>query len=189
MVVYGIRDDRARRLAYPLLALAVREQWGMESLPDMERGARGKPFFPQHPHRQFNLSHSGSLAVCALDDAPVGVDIQMVQQRREKLIGRVCSDRERDWLRRRGDRAEDFALLWAMKESRCKYRGEGLPLPVSNLSVPLPEGEEQVLEWEGLCFYLASGEDWRFALCGSGAWDGRIHWVGPEIFNTEETLL
>lgn len=189
MVVYGIRNDRARRLAYPLLTLAVREHWGMESLPDMERGERGKPFFPQYPQRQFNVSHSGSLAVCALDDTPVGVDIQIVQQRRERLVDRVCSDREREWLRCRGDRAEDFALLWSLKESRCKHSGEGLRLPISHISVPLPEGEERFLEWEGLRFYLASGEDWRFALCGSGAWDGRIHWVNSEIFNTEETLL
>ncbi len=39
---------------------------------------RGKPYFPS-PRCQFNLSHSGTLALCALSDRPVGVDIQMVR--------------------------------------------------------------------------------------------------------------
>lgn len=188
MVVYGVRDEGARKLAYPLLAWAARKHWNMERLPDMERGERGKPFFPQYPQRQFNVSHSGDLAVCALDDAPVGVDIQIVQKRRDRLIDRVCSQRELDWLRRRGNRPEDFALVWAMKESRCKQSGEGLRLPISHISVPLPEDGEELLEWDGLRFYLAKGEGWQFALCGSGTWDGAIHWIHPETFNTEEII-
>lgn len=184
MVVYGIQDEQARKLAYPLLTWAAGLHWEMKELPEVARGERGKPFFPQRPHCQFNLSHSGTLAVCALDETPVGVDIQIVQNRREKLIDRVCSARERDWLRRRGDCAEDFALLWAMKESRCKYSGEGLRQPISDISVPLPEDEEPFLEWEGLRFWLARGDGWRFALCGCGTWDGTIHWIDPEILNT-----
>ena len=184
MVVYGIQDEQARKLAYPLLTWAAGLHWEMKELPEVARGERGKPFFLQRPHCQFNLSHSGALAVCALDETPVGVDIQIVQNRREKLIDRVCSARERDWLRRRGGCAEDFALLWAMKESRCKYSGEGLRQPISDISVPLPEDEEPFLEWEGLRFWLARGDGWRFALCGCGTWDGTIHWINPSILNT-----
>lgn len=186
MVVYGIQEAQARKLAYPLLARAAGLHWGMNTLPELARGERGKPYFPQWPRCQFNISHSGTLAVCALDETPVGVDIQIVQNRREKLVDRVCNPRERNWLRRRGERAEDFALLWAMKESRCKYSGEGLRQPISDISVPLPEEAEQLLEWEGLQFWLAEGDGWRFALCGRGTWDGTIHWINPESLNRGE---
>ena len=189
MVVYGIESQQARKLAYPLLAWAARLHWSMDTLPELARGKRGKPYFPQFPQYQFNVSHSGTLAVCALDERPVGVDIQIVQNRREKLIERVCSTRELDWLRSRGDKAEDFALLWAMKESRCKHSGEGLRLPVSNLTVPLPEENQCFLEGEGLRFWLSQGDGWRFALCGSGIWNGQIHWVDPGILNTEEITI
>ena len=180
MIVYAIRCKDARKLAYHLLAWAAGQHWGMEKLPEVAREERGKPYFPQFPNCRFNVSHSGDLAVCALSDQPVGVDIQTVRQRREKLMDRVCSADEREWLRRRGDRAEDFSVLWALKESRCKQSGEGLRLPLSGLSVPLPEEEEKILEWEELRFWLAQGADWRFALCGSGDWDGIIHWIDPE---------
>lgn len=190
MVVYGIQNEQARKLAYPLLTWAAGVHWHMTELPELARGTRGKPFFAEAPQCQFNLSHSGTLAVCALDETAVGVDIQIVQNRREKLVDRVCSARERDWLRRRGERAEDFALLWAMKESRCKYTGEGLRQPISDISVPLPEREETVLEWEGLRFWLVRGDGWCFSLCGLGTWDGTIQWINAESLDTrgEERL-
>lgn len=186
MVVYGIQGAQARKLAYPLLARAAKLHWNMNTLPDMERAERGKPFFPSGTQYQFNVSHSGEFAVCALDREAVGVDIQIVQKRRQPLIDRVCSPQERQWLRRRGDRAEDFTLLWAMKESRCKHSGEGLRQPISAISVPLPEDGETLLEWEGLRFYLAAGEGWRFSLCGSGVWDRDIHWLDAETLKYEE---
>ena len=184
MVVYGIQNEQARKMAYPLLTWAARRHWGMKELPKVERGARGKPFFSEVPQCQFNVSHSGMLAVCALDEAPVGVDIQVVKKRRDAFLDRVCSERELDWLHRRGDRAEDFTRLWAMKESRCKYTGEGLRRPISGISVPLPEGEETVLEWEGLRFWLVRGEGWCFSLCGRGTWDGTIQWINADILDT-----
>ena len=53
-----------------------------------------KPYFPRHEELHFNLSHSGALALCALDAAPVGVDIQVIKPLRPALPRRVCSPRE-----------------------------------------------------------------------------------------------
>ncbi|MCI8869032.1 MAG: 4'-phosphopantetheinyl transferase superfamily protein [Lawsonibacter sp.] len=176
MVVYGARHPRARSVSRALLALAARETWGLEALPELETGERGKPFFPENPERQFNLSHSGELLVCALDGAPVGVDIQQERAVRDSLAVRVCGGGEREWLRRRGDSPQAFALLWSLKESRCKQSGEGLRLPVSGLRVPLPEGGGRRLELDGLYFYMRTGPGWALSLCGTGEWDGEIRW-------------
>ena len=101
MVVYGTRSLERKEQAYELLRLGAAEFWGMEELPPLERGERGKPWMPQLPNRHFNLSHSGTLALCALSAQPVGVDIQVVRVWRDSLLERSCTPRERAWLRER----------------------------------------------------------------------------------------
>ena len=177
MVVYALEHPEARHLAYQLLAYGANRYWGLTSLPEMERGARGKPFFSEHPQHQFNVSHSGDLALCVLDSAPVGGDIQMIRPCRAALLDRVCGPAERDWLRQRGDSPAAFTQLWCMKESRCKHSGTGLRRPLSAISVPLPEHGEEALERDGLRFYLRDGGLWQMCLCGTSAWDGTIHWI------------
>ena len=179
MVVYGLANPDARKIGYRLLEFAVRECWGLEQLPEIVREERGKPVFAEPRNCHFNLSHSGQWVVCGVDYAPVGIDIQQVRPCREELLKRVCSPEEQDWYRARGSRAEDFSLLWAMKESKCKFTGEGLKMPISDIQIPLPKGEEGRLELDGLSFYLKRGENWQFCLCTRSKWDGDIHWIAP----------
>ena len=80
MVIYGTTELSERRQARELLAWGAAEHWGLTPLPPLERGPMGKPFFAGLEGRCFNLSHSGTLALCALSDRPVGVDIQVVIQ-------------------------------------------------------------------------------------------------------------
>lgn len=39
----------------------------------------GKPVVRHIPSFHFNLSHSGDWVVCAIDDAPVGIDIEEIK--------------------------------------------------------------------------------------------------------------
>ena len=165
MVLYGAEGLIHRSHAQALLALAAAECWGMEVLPPMERGPWGKPFFPGLEHRQFNLSHSGSLALAALDSAPVGVDIQIVRPRRPAFPAKVFSPEELAWRDEGEDHWGRFAQLWALKECRVKESGRGLTRPISAIRVPLPQGEGPCL-LDGLWFQTYSGAGWRAALCG-----------------------
>lgn len=45
---------------------------GLTRMPELDRRPGGKPYFPHEEGLEFNLSHSGHLALCALDNAPVG---------------------------------------------------------------------------------------------------------------------
>ena len=142
MVIYGTCRLASRSQAYGLLALAAGEHWGLSPLPALARQAGGKPYFPDAADYSFNLSHSGHLALCALDCAPVGVDIQMVKSWRPALVRRVCSSRELDWLgpEDRETYWSRFTQLWALKECRVKHSGAGLRQPIAQIQVPLPEG-------------------------------------------------
>lgn len=77
--VLSMKQEQARVqsvLAELLLRHALREEYGLAELPKIETGKKGKPFFPDHPDVHFNLSHCKTAVACALDSAPVGVDVQ-----------------------------------------------------------------------------------------------------------------
>lgn len=150
--------------AHLLLSRLAAEHWGLAPLPEMAREAGGKPFFPAWPERQFSLSHSKGLALCALSDRPVGADVERVRPRREHLPRYVMSDREYRWFENRGSRWEDFYALWTLKEAKVKCTGEGLRRPAREIEVPcLSVGEELV--WQGSRFTALGGPGWRGAVC------------------------
>ena len=177
MVVYGAVHSDARHQAYALLAAAVKEEWGLTSLPEIARRTGGKPYFPQHPQLEFNLSHSGDRILCALDHNPVGVDIQMVKVLRSNLPNRVCSPQELAWLDNTPARWEGFALLWALKEAAVKYTGTGLTRSIPDIHIPLPAPEEDSALFGGLWFRVFRGTGWMGAVCGTSLSPPTIHWL------------
>ncbi|MEA4933486.1 MAG: 4'-phosphopantetheinyl transferase superfamily protein [Lawsonibacter sp.] len=177
MILYGAADLINRRQAYDLLARAASEQWGLLQLPAIALGAQGKPYFSELNRHEFNLSHSGSLALCGLDDSPVGVDIQVVKPRRADLPRRVCSDQELAWLERDEQIWTRFALLWALKECRVKHSGTGLTRPISGIRVPLPDQVGVLSFLDGLWFRTYGGAGWRGAVCGQNPPPELISWL------------
>lgn len=162
-VIYGAAGENGRQLAWPLLRRAVRLHWGWADLPAVERSPRGKPGFTGLEDRWFSLSHSGGLALCALSDAPVGVDVERVVARRAGLP---------QWALNAGELAGfdgswgDFYRLWTLKESWCKQVDAPL-YPPRAVDTPPP------------CPHRSyAGPNWRAAVCCRGAPPaGEIVWL------------
>ena len=140
--------------AYELLSWAVSQVWGMDSLPDIIRTEGGKPYFKDCPDRHFNLSHSGDLAMCALSDAPVGVDIEVIRPRKEGLPWYTFKGEDYERYLALGGDWEAFYTLWTEVESVIKYTGEGLK---AYRRARLPEG---------CVISHLSGDGWKAAVCG-----------------------
>ncbi len=115
---------RARSVAAGLLLKTLLGQRAEE----LTVGQNGKP---TAPGVHFNLSHSGSWAVCALADSAVGVDVERVKPHSETLIRQVCTPGELARLRT----PEDFCHLWTVKESFLKYLGVGLTVSPRRVEV------------------------------------------------------
>ena len=178
MVIYATNKIENRGQAYDLLSRGAEAVWGFKELPSTERTPDGKPFFPNFPDHHFNLSHSGSFALCALSNSPVGVDIQIVKDSwRDALPRRVCSPHELEWLEGQSVYWDAFALLWALKEARGKYDGRGLGAGVREISVPLPKGEETLYRHDGLWFRVYTGDGWQAAVCGEQEPPKNLMWV------------
>ena len=143
--------ETRRETASRLLARAAFLAWGWTELPPIARGEKGKPFFPDRPHHRFNLSHSGTLVLCALsDEGEVGVDVEAVRPHRAGLPRYVMSEEEfasfdGSW--------EDFTRIWTLKEAYAKQQG-GSVFPPRTVPAPPP-----------CAHHSYAGDGWRAALC------------------------
>ena len=89
----------------------------------------GRPSLAAHPEWYFSLSHSGEYAVCALSNAPVGVDVEKYRPiRAEALAKRYFSADEAETLAALSGKEQEryFFARWTAKESVLKARGVGL---------------------------------------------------------------
>jgi 4'-phosphopantetheinyl transferase len=106
---------------------------------EIEEGAHGKPSLAGDPLVQFNLSHSGDVALLAVAAAPVGIDIERVRPVGDlgSVVRRWLSPAEQMALARLSGEArlQAFFRCWTSKESYLKARGLGLAADLGSFDV------------------------------------------------------
>ena len=183
--IHSMRDPHAQQLSAAgalLLAYALQETFGLRPSPSDFglTGVHGKPVLRPYPHLGFNLSHSGSLVLCAVADAPVGVDIQQRISASDALARRVLSPPAYQAYRSAEDADAFFCQTWALKESYCKYTGAGLAQGLRSFTV-YPDANGAV--HSTLChpvFHLLDVPDgYAAALCSRPCTRPVVHWIEP----------
>lgn len=111
-----------------LLHFALRAE-GVEN-PSFVYGECGKPYL-KGGGVYFNLSHSGNVAVCAVANSEVGIDVQKVRRLPHRLAAKICTVGEAASF---GGNEDGLCLLWSVKESVMKYFGKGLSLSPHRIS-------------------------------------------------------
>lgn len=113
------QEDQLRSLAATvLLDVALRPYGRQEREMRYDFTQTGKPFFPDLPEFCFSLSHAGEIAVCAVSNREIGVDVEHRRPVSDVLIRRYFSEKERQ--------AAEPMWLWVLKESYGKLTGRGL---------------------------------------------------------------
>ncbi len=127
------------------------------------KNAYGKPSLVNHPHLQFNLSHSGDFALLAVGQTyPLGIDLEHFSARPYQGIGQsLFSKRENELL----DQVPtsllplSFFNIWVQKEALIKACGLGLSYPTKQFDVSLLSSNSQIIEdtlhqctWQMLSF-------------------------------------
>lgn len=123
------------------------------------QGPRGKPYL-EGPGPFFNLSHSGKLALIAVADSEVGVDLEKVRHLESltAIARRHFSPFEFAALDALDGDARELAFYrcWTRKEAYIKALGVGLSMPLDTFDVSLGEqpellacrdGHESPAEW------------------------------------------
>lgn len=178
-------DKRLSLGAGILLRYALRE-YGTDGIPEYAYGENGKPYIAGGPY--FSLSHSGNIAVCAVADCEVGVDVEEIGTANMKLARRFFQPEEYALLSSAGsdeERNELFFRFWTLKESLMKCTGLGLGLsPREFRAVP----GESATEYGGRKFYF--GEFSSLPGCCCAVCSGeQFPEVDFSFFSNIETVL
>ena len=118
-------DKKLSAVSYMILLYALAMDYGIK-YPDISIGTYGKPYLTHYPNIHFNISHCIKGCVCAVSDAPIGVDIQEIRPYSTDIAERVCSVNELKRIEKANDKAIEFTRIWTMKESYVKMTGEGI---------------------------------------------------------------
>ncbi len=123
----------------------------------------------------FNLSHSGTWAVAAVDTKPVGVDVEQIGPVDfDVLMNFFSMVEQRDLMReKKSTRPSYFFSLWTLKESYLKMLGEGWTIPLNLYSIKIVNDAVTLLDTNGKPVegtWLKRYEihsDYKMALCSN----------------------
>ena len=117
-----IEEKRRQSMAAGLLLECLLKEHGVPEPFCYGISGAGKPFLPGTTNIHFSLSHTKGMAVCALSDRPVGVDVERIRPIRENIARRYF-DAEEQALLAGADREERFFEIWTRKEAEAKFLG------------------------------------------------------------------
>lgn len=127
----------------------------------------GKPYI-EGLNLFFNISHSFQWIVCAIHEAPVGIDIEMIRPIDLHIIMKnIFSDIEYADLLKKGeaDQLLYFYDLWTLKESYIKAIGKGLSITLNSFSIK-KKSNDKIKIWgnELTCFFKQYPIDVKYKL-------------------------
>ena len=131
---FRFEKDRHLCLGAGLLLACALRRAGASDL-SLHCLSNGKPELAIAQNLHFNLSHSGTLAVCAVSDQSVGVDVEVIQRADPGVVAMCFQPSEQAWLNRSDDPCRAFTRLWTRKESYLKLLGTGLSHPLDSFAV------------------------------------------------------
>lgn len=131
----------------------------------------GKPHVRDIEDFHFNVSHSGKWVVCAVDNAPIGIDIEMIKTISLDIANRFFSKEEYMVIIKKDEqsRLDYFYSLWTLKESYVKAIGKGLSIPFNIFTIKQGisgiELETQNNQFPPLFKQYFLGEKYKLSVC------------------------
>ncbi len=145
---FRFADDKRRSVAGDMLIKSYINKTAGTPVEDiiMVYDANGKPYI-KNSSIHFNISHSGNMVVCAVNDKPIGIDVENIRPINLKPALKVFNEKELKYLFPSGipghfEITDDEALikrffeLWTLKEAFVKYSGIGITDNLKEIDVP-----------------------------------------------------
>lgn len=171
------RDKENCVISFLLLRKALSD-YGINSF-ETETGENGKPFIKGNNNIHFNISHTGGGVAVAVDNSPVGIDIQDILPVRDGVIERCFSDGEKQIVLKSNSPDRSFTRLWTLKESAIKCNSE----TVASLKNYCFENTADTFEMYGRKFTTFERKNLFISVCGD-----RDFSEIKEIRNMEEII-
>lgn len=129
--------DKIRGIMGELLARRlIMEKTDMQNQQiEFTTNPEGKPFLKNRDDIHFNISHSGGWVTAAIDDRPVGMDVEQLDPLADQIPEIFFSKREQQYVKYHPHPLTCIFTIWTLKESYIKYLGKGLFIPIQSVSV------------------------------------------------------
>lgn len=116
----------------------------------IQYSVNGKPYYTEKTDCYFNLTHCKDAVAVAVSRIPVGIDAESMRRVRHLSAKKCLSLKEQQYvfentklnkLNRDLTKEETarFLQLWTLKESYVKMTGEGIKMPLNQISFPPEE--------------------------------------------------
>ena len=127
---YKNNDDKKRSIAGEMLARIMLAEMCSINPKDIvyKLHENGKPY-ADNAKAEFNISHSGDYVICAVNDSPVGADIEQI---RDLAVypDKFFTDNEKDYIFNTNDDENEtnkrFFKIWTFKEAIINLHGDAL---------------------------------------------------------------
>ncbi len=151
------RREQALRFKHTLGQFCCLKSWLMLNamhIGEMEflYNEHGKPYIEGGPF--FSISHCKEGIAVAIDDQPVGIDIEAIRNVDQDLILRTMNEEEQ----RQIHSNRDFTRLWTQKEAILKMEGTGITSFEQLQGLSIPDYRIQTIEKEKYIYTIAYGK-------------------------------
>lgn len=138
----NLKRPEQHRIAYALLGEILKTHFGITKYI-IAKDKKGKPFLAEFTNLHFNISHCDGLAVCGISSDEIGVDAELIRGCSSKVMKRIFSAEEQNFIAVSKSPETDFFKIWTLKESLCKFTGDGIFSGLSDYSFDFSLGEPQ----------------------------------------------
>ena len=113
--------NEERRIQHLAVRLLFKLMMPAADLNQLVMADNGKPYLIGLPFH-FSFSHCKGYAACAVDDKPIGIDIEIIHPRIAKVAHKFLNDSEKAMIAdlEQEDQLNQLAFLWAAKEAMYK---------------------------------------------------------------------
>lgn len=154
----------------------------------------GKPVLTDLSSIHFNISHSGDWVVCAIDNNPIGIDVESIKPIEFSIAESFFSKEEYTALSNqdKGAWLIYFYRLWTLKESYIKAEGKGLSIPLKSFTINIERNKISISSSQGSNNYhfkqLELDKEHMLAICSCHNDFGTIHHVNNSLICEEIQL-
>ena len=113
--------NEERKIQHLAVRLLFKLMMPAADLNQLVMADNGKPYLIGLPFH-FSFSHCKGYAACALDDKPIGIDIEIIHPRIAKVAHKFLNEKEKSMIAdlEQEDQLNQLAFLWAAKEAMYK---------------------------------------------------------------------
>ena len=141
---FGIDKSLSRPKQISLLAkqklISIIKEKGLSFDTTIAVAEKGKPYFLYNDTLHFSISHTKSHIAIALDNQPIGIDIEQKRRYKPDLVRRFFHSDEVAYLSAlpKEEQDEAFTRIWTLKEAYVKCTGQGIADNFKSFAVGLP---------------------------------------------------